>query len=83
MKPGATTSPLASMTRLPWSGSFGHSRDRIAADADVADGIQTGFRIDDPAALQDEVECIVVAHRSRKRNECGERDQQRPCCEPH
>ncbi len=61
---------------------FGNPCDRVAADADVANGIKGGFRIDDPAAFQYEVECVVGAHRGRKRDGYGEHDQQRPCCEP-
>ena len=77
MKPGATTRPIASMTRVPWSGVVDTDLDRPAADADMPHGVEARFGIHDAAVGDDQV---VRRGRGRRRagrgnQECSDRDE--------
>ena len=82
MKPGEHHEPAHVHDALAGERLGGYAHDPVALDRDVAHGVEPEFRVDDAAAIEDEVECVVGARRASNRDEGGERDQQRACCEP-
>ena len=73
MKPGATTSPEASMTRVAGAVIDGcDPHDRVAADPDIAAVPRAAGAVDDAPAAEDE----IVSWRLR-RNDGREEKQQR------
>ncbi len=55
MKPGATTSPLASISRFAAPGDLAHRDDLIAADGEIAIDPRIAGAIDEFAVTDDEV----------------------------
>ena len=77
MKPGPTTSPLASMMVLPVSAVVLMRGDAIAEQADVGDGVVSAIGVDDAPALDHGVEHGGVGGRVGGTAESGRIDAER------